>query len=175
MDQPSTSDADEPLRSSIPPETDTNAPGVPPGYVYDPEMDAYVAPGTMRFWVPPKPITRPPDVPPEAVWDPELHAWLAPGEPKCDDWVAWQRDFDKLREELRREPPIPKEQLRVPPGTLDVPPEWRKSLRAMPDGKRERQRDLFSGLSDDDDPTPVEQPLMPHEPDCRESADEAES
>ncbi len=39
-------------------------------------------------------------------------------------------------------PPIPAEELRVPAGTLDVPPAWRKSLG--------EERDLFSDLSDDD-------------------------
>jgi hypothetical protein len=34
----------------------------------------------------------------------------------------------RIIEEARNEPPIPKEQLRVPPGTLDVPAAWRKSL-----------------------------------------------
>jgi hypothetical protein len=41
-------------------------------------------------------------------------------------------------------------------GALDVPPAWRKSLSAR---VARVERDLFFGLSDDDDPRPaVEQP-----------------
>lgn len=94
---------------------------------------------------------RPKTIPDDFIWDPELQAWYAPGEPAPFDMEAWRRDFDKLREELRRQPPIPPEKLKVPPGTLDVPPAWRKSLGG-------NERDLFSDLSEDDEDPAKQQP-----------------
>jgi len=57
---------------------------------------------------------------------------------------AWRRDFQQTLEEIRKLPPIPPDKLRVPPGTLDVPPAWRKSLGG-------EERDLFSELIGDDE------------------------
>jgi hypothetical protein len=48
-------------------------------------------------------------------------------------------------------------------GALDVPAEWRKSLRAG--------RDLFSGLFAKDDALPETQQPTPCDPDGNESAD----
>jgi hypothetical protein len=46
-DQHSTSDHDEeePVRFRVPPQPSNNPPGIPPEFVYDPEYDAYFAPG----------------------------------------------------------------------------------------------------------------------------------
>ena len=46
-DQHSTSDNDEeePVRFRVPPKPSNNPPGIPPEFVYDPEYDAYFAPG----------------------------------------------------------------------------------------------------------------------------------
>ncbi|MEX2285793.1 MAG: hypothetical protein WD648_01810 [Planctomycetaceae bacterium] len=48
-------------------------------------------------------------------------------------------------------------------GALDVPAAWRKSLRV--------ERDLFTGLFEDDDTRPEQQPT-PFDPDRDASADE---
>ena len=45
-------------------------------------------------------------------------------------------------------------------GALDVPAAWRKSLGVERDS---RERDLFSGLSDDDDSPPADKPLAAHD------------
>jgi hypothetical protein len=49
-------------------------------------------------------------------------------------------------------------------GALDVPPAWRKSLGG---GRAEKssavQRDLFSGLSEDDAPLPEQQEATPRD------------
>jgi hypothetical protein len=47
QDQPLNSDHDEeePLRFRVPPQPSNNPPGIPPEFVYDPEYDAYFAPG----------------------------------------------------------------------------------------------------------------------------------
>jgi hypothetical protein len=54
-------------------------------------------------------------------------------------------------------------------GALDVPPAWRKSLGAGV------ERDLFSGLFDDDDSIPDEQQLTDRDPDGDAAADDPES
>jgi len=95
-------------------------------------------------------------VPADFIWDPETESWSPPGEVGDFDADAWLRDFQKLREELRNAPPIPEEQLRVPPGTLDVPPAWRKSLGG--------DRDLFSDVIEDDE-KPEKQQQESIEPD----------
>jgi hypothetical protein len=80
-----------------------------------------------------------------------LEAWYQPGEGTSFDPEAWQRNFEQHLDEMRKEPPIPPEKLRVPPGTLDVPPAWRKSLGGG-------ERDLFSDLTEDDEDSEEEQP-----------------
>ncbi len=102
---------------------------------------------------------RPRNLPDDLIWDPEYEAWIQPGEGTPFDAEAWQRNFEKHQEEHRRDPPIPPEKLRVPPGTLDVPPAWRKSLGGG-------ERDLFSDLTEDDQNSEEEQPARV-EPDSR--------
>jgi hypothetical protein len=94
---------------------------------------------------------RPRNLPDDLIWDPESESWIQPGEATPFDAEAWRRNFEKHQEEHRREPPIPPEKLRVPPGVLDVPPAWRKSLGGG-------ERDLFSELPEDDENSDSEQP-----------------
>lgn len=94
---------------------------------------------------------RPRTIPDDFIWDPEYQAWFPPGTP-CDLGLeAWRRDFEQTLEEIRKLPPIPPEKLRVPPGTLDVPPAWRKSLGGD-------ERDLFSELPEDDENSESQRP-----------------
>ena len=93
---------------------------------------------------------RPRTIPIDFIWDPELEAWYQPGEATPFDAEAWERTFAKHQEEHRREPPIPPEKLRVPPGTLAVPPAWRKSLGG--------ESGLFSKLTEDDENPEKQQP-----------------
>ena len=113
---------------------------------------------------------RPGTIPDDFIYDPETHSYYASGEPSMYNAQEAMRELLKTIEEIRREPPIPVEQLQVPAGTLDVPPAWRKSLRRMPE--RERQRDLFTGLIEDDDPGPAIQQSTRIDPDPEEIADE---
>ncbi len=94
---------------------------------------------------------RPGTIPADFLWDPEAQAWYPPGTPSDFDLEAFRRNLDKVLEELRKLPPPPPEKLRVPPGTLDVPPAWRKSLGAG-------ERDLFSDLTEDDENAEEQQP-----------------
>jgi hypothetical protein len=144
-----------------------NPPDIPPDYLYDPESNVYWNPRKPRF-IPPRTTPavidrrvlsngeieeweRPRTIPDDFIYDPETHSYYAPGEVSTFDAEAFHQETMRIIEEVRREPPIPPEKLRVPPGTLDVPPAWRKSLGG------ERQRDLFSDLSDDDAPPPEKQ------------------
>jgi hypothetical protein len=96
---------------------------------------------------------RPRTIPDDFLWDPEAQAWYPPGTPSEFDLEAWRRNFEQTLEEIRKLPPIPPEKLRVPPGTLDVPPAWRMSLGG-------EERDLFSELPEDDENSEQEQPTM---------------
>ncbi|HEX5270113.1 MAG TPA: hypothetical protein VFW33_06500 [Gemmataceae bacterium] len=100
---------------------------------------------------------RPRNLPDDLIWDPELEAWIQSGEATPFDHEAWERKFAQHQEEHRREPPIPPEKLRVPPGVLEVPAAWRKSLGGG-------ERDLFSELPEDDENFDDEQ-LASVEPD----------
>jgi hypothetical protein len=94
---------------------------------------------------------RPRTVPDDFFWDPKLQAWYPPGEPSDFDVEAFHQETMRIIEEVRNQLPIPAEQLRVPPGTLDVPPAWRKSLG--------EDCDLFSELiEDDEDPEKQQSP-----------------
>jgi hypothetical protein len=88
---------------------------------------------------------RPRTIPDDFIYDPEINGWCPPGE--CDfDLEAFERRVQKTIQEVRRLPPIPKEQLQVPAWVLSKSRQRRKS----PAPKRDsRQRTLFS---DDDDP-----------------------
>jgi hypothetical protein len=122
----------------------TPPPGLPPGYVYDPEMDAWCRPGTLRFWMPPPPSNNPPTIPADFTFDEELQSWIPPGEPSNYDAQAEHEKTLRIIEKVRAEPPIPPEELIVPAGVLDVPASWRKSLS--------EERNLFSDVSEDGDP-----------------------
>ena len=50
-------------------------------------------------------------------------------------------------------------------GALDVPPAWRKSLSAGLPQRKPVERNLFSGLSEDDDTLPEKQQPTPSDPD----------
>ena len=94
---------------------------------------------------------RPRSIPDDFIWDPELEAWYQPGEATPFDIEALRRRIQQTIEENSKDPPIPPEKLRVPPGILDVPPSWRKSLGG-------EERDLFSELPEDDENSEEEQP-----------------
>ena|SRR5579872_4140027 len=93
---------------------------------------------------------RPRTIPADFIWDPETESWYAPGTPVNWDMEAEREETNRIIEEARRLPPIPPEKLRVPPGTLDVPPAWRKSLG--------EERDLFSEVIEDDKNSEKEEP-----------------
>ena len=106
---------------------------------------------------------RPRTVPFDFIWDPEAQAWYPPGTPSNFDLEAWRRNFEQTLEELRKLPPTPPEKLRVPPGTLDVPPAWRKSLG--------QERDLFSEMLDEDTSGPEKRRAVEVDPGDEASAD----
>ncbi len=54
-------------------------------------------------------------------------------------------------------------------GALDVPASWRTSL-----DDEEEVYDLFSNLTDDDEPLPEEQQATTHDPNCDAPEDECE-
>src|SRR6266446_4976915 len=91
--------------------------------------------------------------------------WWSSNRPKQNVWRQSVKDhylnsvLELLRSEaLNLEGPhlISVDELRAA-GALDVPTAWRKSLGV--------ERDLFSGLFGDDDPSPDEQQSTPSEPD----------
>lgn len=94
---------------------------------------------------------RPITIPDDFIYDPVSHSYYAPGEPSSFDVEAFSQSIREIVEERRRAPPIPREQLLVPAGTLHVPPSRRKSLGGR---QEERQRGLF----DDEDAPADEQP-----------------
>jgi hypothetical protein len=120
-----------------------------------PVIDRRVLPsGEVEEW------ERAATIPDDFIYDPVSHSYYAPGEPSSFDAEAFCQSIREITEERRRAPPIPREQLLVPAGTLHVPASRRKSLGCRPE---ERQRGLF----DDQDALADEQPAS--------GADDAES
>ncbi|HEV7223556.1 MAG TPA: hypothetical protein VGN42_12695 [Pirellulales bacterium] len=111
---------------------------------------------------------RPRTIPDDFRWDPKMQAWFAAGEPGMDfmrDW--WPEVLRRTEEEFgpdnhaRSGPPcFTLEELR-PAGALDRPPELRKSRRNKRDRGRDLQRELFSGLEEDDAPAEKPSPAPP--------------
>ena len=104
-------------------------------------------------------------IPDDFIWDPERQGWLAPGEPCTWDSEAdcayieaeWeQRREDYLRSQqskgLNSQADLPAA------GALDVPPSWRKSLRA---GVKREHLPLFP---DDDDTAATKAEPTPTDP-----------
>ncbi len=92
---------------------------------------------------------RPRSIPDDFIWDLKYQAWFAPGEPSTWDPEEWLREFNNREKEDHGKRLITVDEMRAA-GALDVPAAWRKSLGGEPD----RQRDLFSGLLEDDDASP---------------------
>lgn len=120
---------------------------------------------------------RPATIPADFVWDPEYQAWLAAGEPSTLPEGYWDRFIEEMKKESQeharqgRPRLITSDQLRAA-GAFDVPPEWRKSLggRKRPGGQK--QRTLFSDLTEDDIPGHDRQKPTPRDADGNDPADE---
>src|SRR5207247_710648 len=56
---------------------------------------------------------RPRTIPDDFIYDPETDAYYAPGEPSPFDVDAWMRDVEKELEEIRRQPPVPPEAVKI--------------------------------------------------------------
>ena len=91
-------------------------------------------------------------IPDEFIWDHDTQAWYPPGEPSNWDQAAFSRRLDEsIRERAKNNPgPI---LIPMPRSVLDAMDEERRSLRRGR-RRRETQRDLFSGLTDDDATSP---------------------
>jgi hypothetical protein len=141
------------LAFGLKPRPGGNPPGIPPDYLYDPDLNLYLNPRNPdRFMKPREPSNNPPGIPPEFVYDPEYDAYFPPGTPG-DLPPGYLR---RLREEIEKarnngEDPhlVFVDELRAA-GALDVPPAWRKSLSD--------ERDLFSELNGDDNDPEAEEP-----------------
>lgn len=90
---------------------------------------------------------RPKTIPDDFIWDAEGEYWYPPGEPCRFDHEAYSRELDKTIEEVKREPPIPEEELWIT-WVPEAPAKRRKQRRDEPD--------LFSNLPEDADPSPNE-------------------
>jgi hypothetical protein len=162
------SDSEPSLVEALAPRPGGNPPGIPPDFLYDPKYDVYEDPRCPSKYTTERQPTRPPYVSPESVWDEGTQTWYVPGAEECTfDTEAWRREFKKTLEESRNEPPIPPEQLIIPPGTFDVPAAWRESL-----GGGTKERDLFSDLVEEDEPGRKSQKAKPRRPKSNASADE---
>lgn len=174
------------------PNPEGNPPDVPPDYLYDPKSNTYWSPQKPWFI---SPRTTPPiidrrvlpngeieewerafTIPDDFIYDPETHSYYPPGEPgEPFDSEAWLREFreewDKRSEEERHPGLFNADELRAA-GAFDVPPEWRKSLSAGTERTERKERNLFTGMPWDEDPSPAEQAAAPPEPDEDGSTDE---